>query len=70
MENELDRFIDNTLEYAKKEKDFILGQLKLPKLKADFSGRHALVVVRGKDYRDDPSIIRTYIEEVRPVHRS
>lgn len=67
IEHELDGFIDNTLEYAKKEKEFILGQLLLPEVKTDFSGRHALVVVRGKDYRNDLSIIRSYIEEVRPV---
>ena len=52
LEAELDGFIDNTLEYAKKEKDFILGKLVLPKLNNDISGRHALVI-RGKDYRND-----------------
>jgi len=67
LEAELDGFIDNTLEYAKKEKDLILGKLELPKLRTDISGRHALVVVRGKDYRNDLSIIRSYIEEVKPV---
>ncbi|HQA48697.1 MAG TPA: putative cytokinetic ring protein SteA, partial [Bacillota bacterium] len=67
LEAELDGFIDNTLEYAKKEKDLILGKLELPKLRTDIYGRHALVVVRGKDYRNDLSIIRSYIEEVKPV---
>ena len=27
--------------------------LELPPLNTDFEGRHALVVVRGYDYRDD-----------------
>ena len=67
LESELDGFIENTMEYAKKEKDFILGQLKLPRVGVSIGGRHALVVVRGKDYRYDLSIIRSYIEEVRPV---
>ncbi len=30
---ELDRFIDNTIEYAKKEKGFILGEVEIPKVK-------------------------------------
>ena len=67
LKTELDGFIENTMEYAKKEKDFILGQLKLPQVNASLRGRHALVVVRGKDYRNDLCIIRSYIEEVRPV---
>lgn len=67
VEFELDSFIDNTLEYAKKEKGFILEQLSLPKVSADFRGRHALVVIRGKDYRNDLNIIQSYIEEVRPI---
>ena len=27
---ELDRFIDNTIDYAKKEKGFILGEVEIP----------------------------------------
>lgn len=67
LETELDGFIDNTLEYAKKEKEFILGQIKLPPVRTVFAGRHALVVVRGKDYRNDLNTIRSYIEEVKPI---
>ncbi len=67
IENELDSFIDNTLEYAKKEKKIILGETKVPEVKTRIAGRHALVVVRGTDYRNDLNAIRTYIEEVNPV---
>jgi uncharacterized membrane-anchored protein len=67
IERELDSFIDNTLEYAKREKGFILGQIDIPCLKTRIAGRHALVVVRGRDYKNDLNAIRSYIEEVKPV---
>lgn len=67
IEYELDSFIDNTLEYAKKEKKFILGEIKIPPVKTRIDGRHVLVVVRGKDYKNDLNAIRSYIEEVKPV---
>ncbi len=64
---ELDKFIENTLEYAKKEKDILLGNLNIPKLKTSFEGKHSLVVVRGKDYRADLQAIKPYIDEFNPV---
>lgn len=67
LRHELDKFVENTLEYAKKEKDLILGELKLPELPLNLKGRHVLLVVRGADYREDLNAIRPYIEEVRPV---
>lgn len=65
--NELDKFIENTLEYAKKEKYFILGNVEVPNVKTRFKNRHALVVVRGKDYKEDLFTIRHYISDVKPV---
>lgn len=65
--NELDLFIDNTIEYAKKEKGFILGDLEIPKMETKFKNKHALVVVRGHNYKEDLSTIISYIEEVKPV---
>lgn len=64
---ELDKFIENTLEYAKKEKYFILGNVELPNVKTPFKNRHALVVVRGKDYKEDLFTIKQYIDDVKPV---
>lgn len=63
----LSSFVDNTLDYAKKEKDFILSPIQFPSLDVEVKARHALVVVRGKNYKDDLRAIRTYIEEVNPV---
>ena len=64
---ELDRFIDNTIEYAKKEKGFILGEVEIPKVKTDYKNRHVLIVVRGQDYKQDLSTILPYIEEMKPI---
>ena len=63
----LDSFVQNTLEYALKEKKLILGGLELPALATSFTDRHVLVVVRGQSYRDDLQAVKQYIDEVRPV---
>ena len=63
----LDSFVDNTLNYAEKEKDLILSPIKLPPLCVEIRGRHVLVVVRGKNYKDDLIAIRSYIKEVNPI---
>ena len=39
----------------------------LPPLHDEVQGRHALVVVRGHDYRDDLAALRPYIREYQPV---
>ncbi|WP_129597062.1 putative cytokinetic ring protein SteA [Anaerophilus nitritogenes] len=67
FEHELDKFIENTLEYAKKEKDILLGNLIIPKVKTKFKERHTLVVVRGQNYKEDLHAIKSYIEEFSPI---
>ncbi len=67
IENELDDFIDNTLHYAKQEKELVTGNLEIPKIKTSFKNRHALVVVRGKDYKKDLLAVKNYINEVNPI---
>ncbi|AZT90397.1 DUF115 domain-containing protein [Caldicellulosiruptor changbaiensis] len=67
MENLLEDFIENTFEYAKKEKGFILGQFEMPELKTKIAGRHVLVVTRGSSFKKDIKAIKSYITEVKPV---
>lgn len=67
LENELDKFIENTLEYAKKEKELVLEKGNIPNIKTEMANKHALVVVRGKDYKKDLMAIQNYIKEVKPV---
>jgi uncharacterized membrane-anchored protein len=64
---ELERFAENTLEYIQKEARLTFEPLALPPLRTRFAGRHALVVVRGHDYRSDLAALRSYIREYKPV---
>jgi uncharacterized membrane-anchored protein len=64
---ELERFAENTLEYIRHEARLTFEPLTLPPLRTTFRGRHALVVVRGHDYRSDLAALRPYIREYRPV---
>jgi uncharacterized membrane-anchored protein len=64
---ELERFAANTLEYIQKEARLTFEPLTLPPLRTKFAGRHALVVVRGHDYRSDLAALRPYIREYQPV---
>ena len=64
---ELQRFAENTLEYVKREADLVFAPIVLPKLRTSFAGRHALVVVRGHDYKQDLRVLRSYIREFQPV---
>lgn len=64
---ELEKFIKNTLDYAYKEKGFILGNLKIPNIRTEIKGKHVLVVVRGQNYREDLNAILSYINEVEPI---
>lgn len=65
--SELEKFVQNTLEYAIKEKDMILGGITFPKIRTNFNQRQALVVVRGLNYREDLLAVRSYLREVNPV---
>ncbi len=64
---ELERFAANTLEYIQKEARLMFEPVVLPPIRTEFAGRHALVVVRGHDYRSDLAALRSYIREYRPV---
>jgi uncharacterized membrane-anchored protein len=64
---ELERFAENTLEYVRREARPMFDPLELPPLTTKFKGRHALVVVRGHDYKEDLAHLRPYIRQYRPV---
>lgn len=67
LQDEIERFIDNTLDYARKEKGVVLGDVAIPPLRTDFANRHVVVVVRGQNYKEDLRTIVSYVEEVDPV---
>ena len=64
---ELERFAENTLDYVQREARVFFDPLQLPPLETSFRGRHALVVVRGHDYREDLAHLRSYIRQYRPA---
>ncbi|MGZ8752608.1 MAG: putative cytokinetic ring protein SteA [Acidimicrobiia bacterium] len=64
---ELEKFAANTLEYIQREASLTFEPVTLPPLHTEFKGRHALVVVRGHDYKSDLAALRPYIREFRPV---
>ena len=63
------RFVENTAGYFEHNRDLVSDDLETPDVGIDFTDRHALIVVRGHDYRDDLQLLRTsgYIGEQRPV---
>ncbi|WP_081410824.1 putative cytokinetic ring protein SteA [Desulfotruncus alcoholivorax] len=67
LEVVLSGFVQNTMDYAKNEIGLICGQYKAPKIKTVFKGKHALIVVRGKNYKEDLKAIKSYINDVKPV---
>jgi uncharacterized membrane-anchored protein len=64
---ELQTFARNTLAYIDSEAQITFEPLELPPLRAKMRGRHALVVVRGHDYKHDLKALRAYIREYKPV---
>lgn len=67
IQTELDCFVENTMEYAKREKDILLGNLDIPNLNTYMLNRHVLIVVRGSSYKEDLKTIHSYIQDEKPV---
>jgi len=67
VSKQLSDFIENTLQFADREKDFFIQPLAIPPLRTPIAGRHAVIVVRGKGCREDLKAIRDYIEDYKPV---
>src|SRR6195952_517571 len=64
---QLEAFAANTMEYMKRERALLLDGVGVPDIRTKLEGRHALVVVRGYDYKADLAALRPYIREYRPV---
>ena len=60
-------FAENTLTHIREEGEILAGRLPIPDLRTEFRDRHALIVVRGTDYRRDLRMLRPYIRDMRPV---
>lgn len=68
LKDVLEKFVRNTLEYVHREGVELLTTMPmLPALRTQISGRHALVVARGRGYKEDLRAIAPYIRDQRPV---
>ena len=69
MGTELERFAENTISYLRQEKHLLLDEPDLPDVPVDFAGRHALIVVRGADYKEDLALLKRtgYMRDINPV---
>lgn len=67
LATQLEEFAANTMQYMLKERDLLLDGVGVPELTTDLAGRHALIVVRGYDYKQDLATLRPYIREYKPV---
>ena len=67
MDDELEAFVRNTVEYLDKESVAIIYDPWVPKVDTLVRGRQVLIVVRGYDYKADLNALKPYIREVKPV---
>jgi uncharacterized membrane-anchored protein len=67
LSTQLEAFAANTMEYMKRERALLLDGVGVPDVTTQLDGRHALVVVRGYDYKEDLHALRPYIRDYRPV---
>src|SRR3954449_7222360 len=63
LSTQLEAFAANTMEYMKRERALLLDGVGVPDVTTSFEGRHALIVVRGYDYKDDLHALRSYIRD-------
>ena len=67
LAEQLESFVENTLEFLRKERELLLDGVGVPRIGTDLADKHVLIVVRGYHYREDLAALRPYIREYRPV---
>jgi uncharacterized membrane-anchored protein len=67
LADQLENFVENTLEFLRKERELLLDGVGVPEIETDLADKHVLIVVRGHHYREDLAALRPYIREYRPV---
>jgi uncharacterized membrane-anchored protein len=67
LSSQLEAFAVNTAEFMSRERRMLLDGEGIPTVKTKFAGRHAVIVVRGSDYRRDLKRLKNYIREYKPV---
>jgi uncharacterized membrane-anchored protein len=67
LNDQLEAFADNTMEYLKRERDLLLDGVGVPEITTELEGKQVLIVVRGYHYKEDIATLRPYIREYSPV---
>jgi uncharacterized membrane-anchored protein len=67
LSTQIEAFSHNTMEYLRQERGLLLDGIGVPELRTSFTGRYALVVVRGYHYKEDLHTLRPFLREARPV---
>ncbi len=63
----IDEFVINTLEHAYRERGLVTGAIRPPPVQTRFQDRDAVVVIRGKGFREDLRVLKSYLAGVKPV---
>ena len=64
---QLEAFAKNTMDYLVQEKDLLLDGVGVPDITTKLDGRHALIVVRGYNYKEDLRALDHYMREFKPI---
>lgn len=67
LSEQIEAFSHNTMAYVRAERELLLDGIGVPELRTSFTGRYALVVVRGYHYKEDLQALRPFLREARPV---
>jgi uncharacterized membrane-anchored protein len=67
LSSQLEAFAANTMEFMRRERALLLDGVGVPEIRTKLEGQHALIVVRGYDYKRDLAALRHYIREYKPV---
>jgi uncharacterized membrane-anchored protein len=63
----LESFAENTLRYLREESKLLSEGVLTPQLRTSFRDRHALVVARAPEAKQDLRIVRSYVREFKPI---
>lgn len=67
LHSTLSSFVDNTLQYAQRERVFVNRPLPVPALFTRFRNRDVLIAVRGGGHEQDLKTLRSFIKEKEPI---
>jgi uncharacterized membrane-anchored protein len=60
-------FMANTVDYISRDFEYMIDGIRVPELRTKLDGKHALVISRGYQHREDLQALRAYIREFRPA---